>query len=74
MRCEVAAHFQEKSAAARLSLPRGCRFGFHPEAIADLDEILEFIAADSVDAADRVIAEIFGFVEDRGVRGHDVSP
>ena len=33
-------------------------YGFHPEARLDLDEIWEFIRADSVDAADIVIAEI----------------
>ena len=32
---------------------------FHPEAFADLDEIWEFVSADSVDAADHLIAEIF---------------
>jgi plasmid stabilization system protein ParE len=31
----------------------------HPEALADLDEIREYIAEDSPDAADRVITEIF---------------
>lgn len=34
----------------------GC--AFHPEADADLEEIWEYIAADSVPAADRVIADI----------------
>jgi toxin ParE1/3/4 len=33
-------------------------YGLHPEALADLDEIWGFIAADSIDSADRVIAEI----------------
>jgi plasmid stabilization system protein ParE len=33
-------------------------FLLHPEALADLEEIWEFIAADNVDAADRVIQEI----------------
>ncbi|MBZ5593497.1 MAG: type II toxin-antitoxin system RelE/ParE family toxin [Acidobacteriia bacterium] len=37
-------------------------FVFHPEALADLDEIWEFIAQDKIDAADRVIAEIFDAV------------
>ena len=32
---------------------------FHPEAYTDLSEIWEFIAEDDVDAADRVIGEIF---------------
>jgi toxin ParE1/3/4 len=34
-------------------------FLLHPEALADLEEIWEFIAADNVDAADRVIQEIY---------------
>lgn len=34
-------------------------YALHPGAFADLDEIREFIAQDSPDAADRVIAEIF---------------
>jgi plasmid stabilization system protein ParE len=34
------------------------RFVLHPEARADLDEIWEFIAADNLDAADRVLDEI----------------
>jgi plasmid stabilization system protein ParE len=33
-------------------------FVFHPSAISDLEEIWEFIAADSAGAADRVIEEI----------------
>ena len=38
----------------------GCEF--HPEARFDLDEIWEFIRADSVDAADRMIAEVLAAV------------
>jgi plasmid stabilization system protein ParE len=34
-------------------------FVLHPEAFADLDEIWGFIAADTLDAADRVLEEIF---------------
>jgi len=34
-------------------------FVLHPEAYADLDEIWEFIAADNLDAADRVRDEIY---------------
>lgn len=34
-------------------------FAFHPEAFADLTEIWEYIAEDNIDAADRVIGEIF---------------
>ncbi len=33
-------------------------FVFHPDALADLNEIWEFIAADNLDAADRVLDEI----------------
>lgn len=38
------------------------RYAFHPEARADLDEIWEFIRADNLDAADRVIAEILSAI------------
>jgi plasmid stabilization system protein ParE len=34
-------------------------FVLHPAAFTDLEEIWEFIAADSLDAADRVLEEIF---------------
>jgi plasmid stabilization system protein ParE len=34
-------------------------YALHPEAYNDLDEIREYIAEDSPDAADRVITEIF---------------
>jgi plasmid stabilization system protein ParE len=33
-------------------------FVFHPEAYKDLDEIWEYIAADNLEAADRIIEEI----------------
>ena len=33
-------------------------YAFHPEAFTDLDEIWEFVAAENLDAADRLIAEI----------------
>ncbi len=33
-------------------------YAFHPDAVADLDEIWEYIARDNVDAADRVLADI----------------
>jgi plasmid stabilization system protein ParE len=36
---------------------------FHPEASFDLDEIWDFIAEESVDAADRVISDIRASVE-----------
>ncbi len=38
------------------------RYDFHPEARFDLDEIWEFIGADNLDAADRVIAEILSAI------------
>ena len=34
-------------------------YAFHPEAFTDLDQIWEYIAERNVDAADRVIADIF---------------
>lgn len=34
-------------------------FVFHPDAVADLEEIWEFIADDDVTAADRVLEEIY---------------
>ena len=37
-------------------------YDFHPEARVELDDIWEFIAADSLDAADRVIAEILAAI------------
>ena len=37
-------------------------YDFHPEARFDLDEIWEFIRADSLDAADRTIAEILSAI------------
>jgi plasmid stabilization system protein ParE len=48
-------------------------YAFHPEAFEDLDEIWEFIAKDNIDAADRVIEDIFETI--RGLvpfpqRGH----
>ena len=33
-------------------------YAFHPDAFADLDEILEYVAQDNIDAADRVLADI----------------
>lgn len=33
-------------------------YDFHPEALIDLDDIWEFIAPDSIDAADRAVSEI----------------
>ena len=34
-------------------------YGLHPQAYLDLDEIRDYIAEDSPDAADRIIEEIF---------------
>lgn len=39
------------------------RFVLHPQAYADLDEIWEYIAADSLDAADRVREEIYETIQ-----------
>jgi len=38
-------------------------FVLHPEAYTDLDGIWEYIAAENLDAADRLIAEIFETIE-----------
>jgi plasmid stabilization system protein ParE len=38
-------------------------YGFHPEARVDLDQIWEFIGADSIDAADKMIAEILAGID-----------
>jgi toxin ParE1/3/4 len=43
-------------------------FVLHPEALADLDEIWEFIATDSVDAADQVLQEIHESIRALDVR------
>lgn len=37
-------------------------YAFHPQALSDLDEVWEFISADSIDAADRVIEEILAAI------------
>ena len=37
-------------------------FDFHPEALADLDEIWDFIAVDNLEAADRVVEDILAAV------------
>jgi plasmid stabilization system protein ParE len=44
-------------------------YALHPEAFADLDDIREYIAEDSPDAADGVISEIFA-----GIRALAVIP
>ena len=38
-------------------------YDFHPEAAIDLEEIWDFIANDSTDAADRVITDILDTIE-----------
>ena len=38
-------------------------YAFHPEALVDLDEIWEFIGANNLNAADRVISEILASIE-----------
>ncbi len=38
-------------------------YAFHPEALLDLDEIWDFIAKDSLPAADRMVAEILSISE-----------
>jgi len=38
-------------------------FELHPEAYIDLDELWEFIAADNIDAADRVRDKIFDAIQ-----------
>ena len=38
-------------------------YDFHPEAALDLDEIWDFIAEDSLDAADQVIADILASLD-----------
>lgn len=43
-------------------------FFLHPDAYTDLDEIWEYIAADNLDAADRVLAEIYETI--RGLVPH----
>jgi len=38
-------------------------FAFHPDAYADLESIWDYIAAENLDAADRVIGEIFDAIQ-----------
>jgi plasmid stabilization system protein ParE len=45
-------------------------YSFHPEALADLDEIWEFIAQDNIDAADRVLADIHGVLRTLAASPH----
>ena len=37
-------------------------YAFHPGAFADLDEIWDHIAEDNIDAADRVLADIYSTI------------
>jgi plasmid stabilization system protein ParE len=54
-------------------------YDFHPQAVNDLDEIWGFIAAENLDAADRVIGEILAGTEalvafpDRGHKRPDLT-
>lgn len=54
-------------------------FALHPEAVDDLNDIWDFIAADSVDGADHIIGEIFDAIRAlvpfprRGHRRPDLS-
>ncbi len=45
-------------------------FSLHPEAYADLEEIWEYIAADNVSAADRVIGDVFEALRTLAVSPH----
>ena len=38
-------------------------FVFHPEALNDLDEIWEYIATDNLDAADRMLEELYTSIQ-----------
>ena len=38
-------------------------FSFHPDAITDLEEIWEFIATDNLDAADKILQEIYEAIQ-----------
>jgi toxin ParE1/3/4 len=54
-------------------------YALHPEAFADLDDMRDYIAKDSPDAADRVMAEIFDAIRrlvpfpDQGHRRPELS-
>jgi len=45
-------------------------YAFHPEAFAELDEIWEFIAQDSLEAADRVAAELHDAIQSLATSPH----
>lgn len=38
-------------------------YGFHPEAFGDLDRIHDYIAQDSLEAADRFVGRVFDLIE-----------
>ena len=38
-------------------------YGFHPEASVDIDDIWEFIAADNIDAANRVVEDVLEAID-----------
>ena len=38
-------------------------FSLHPDAITDIEEIWEFIAADNLDAADRILQELYESIQ-----------
>ena len=43
---------------------------YHPEALRDLEEIWDYIAADSLDAADRMVGEVLAAVNSLGTAPH----
>ena len=50
------------------------RYAFHPDAVTDLEELWEYIAERNLDAADRVIADIFDAPDPRRIATHRPSP
>ena len=38
-------------------------YGFHPEASVDIDDIWDFIAADNIDAANRVVEDVLDTID-----------
>ena len=38
-------------------------YGFHPEASVDIDDIWDFIAADNIDAANRVVEDVLDAID-----------
>ena len=70
---EVMTHLRKKSARPTINagFMTGC--DFHPETALDLDETWNFIADDSLDAADRVIREILARIELHVLSGLSLS-